>query len=69
MYGYAFLMFVVATVTMGLSGFVFPFLINKKYATFLLENGFKPMDKIDQEALQRLGLISHETETKQLEAA
>ena len=53
-YGYAFVTFLVACFTFGISWLIVPFIINKSYAKFLLERGYLPTRMQDIEILREM---------------
>lgn len=42
--------------TGGLAWFVYPFIINKHYAKFMLENGYVPSSELDMQKLVSMGV-------------
>lgn len=52
------IMFILALLTFGFSGFVFMFIYNKLYIKELLMKGFAPSDEASTHILQRKGLIA-----------
>lgn len=65
MYGYAAIVFLCSVCTFGLSGFYFPFVINKAQVKSLLENGYKPASYEDARNIEalRVGYTIEESAT------
>ncbi|MEA9357227.1 hypothetical protein SHI21_13465 [Bacteriovorax sp. PP10] len=55
-YIYSAICLIASVVTFGFSGLVFPFLINKHYAKYLLEQGYQPDSDQDKMQLQMMGI-------------
>ena len=56
MYGYTVIYLLAAGITSGVAWIVFPFIINKHYAKFLLEKGYKPESNDDLVMLKHSGI-------------
>ncbi|OJZ96802.1 hypothetical protein [Helicobacter pylori] len=56
--GWAVLMLISQTLSLGLVNIVFAFIYNKKYTTKLLEDGYEPMDEYSSGVLRSNGIIS-----------
>lgn len=55
-YSYAAIAVVAGMLTGGLAWFVYPFIINKHYAKFMLENGYVPSSELDMQKLVSMGV-------------
>ena len=55
-YLYAAVFFALAMITAGLSMIVYPFIINKHYATYLIEHGYTPVSDDGVQRTQEMGV-------------
>lgn len=66
MYGNMFFQIIAGSLSFGLSGLVFPFLLNKMYAKHLVESGYVPSSEEDR---MRLNLMEIMIQTPQQQQA
>lgn len=53
---WAIIMFLLGSITFGISGFIFPFIYNKIYIKEMIEKGYKPIDNYGENKLKDLGI-------------